>query len=175
MNKRPVQGRTLFSLLGVPWKLTDRSRQFIPTRLVFCMIIAFIIFRDEAVGVRVVYSLVYALLMMLTQCLHIVGHTITAKFVGAPMAANLILDTKILTYYPDDPPDLPARVHLGRTLGGPLMNAAVGLAALAFWSHFGGPILGFVTAVNLLLGVGILLPFPGMDGEVLWRELRRVN
>ena len=28
-------------------------------------------------------------------------------------------------------------------------------------------------AINLLLGIGILLPFPGVDGEVVWRELRR--
>ena len=53
------------------------------------------------------------------------------------------------------------------------MNTLAGLVSLAAWWFIGSHALLFFTAVNFLLGIGILLPFPGIDGEVIWRELRR--
>ena len=114
-------------------------------------------------------------LLLLSQFLHIVGHTLGSKFVGAPMDANLILDTKILTYYPNAPVSLPSGVHLGRALGGPPVNIFVSIVAVVAWTIIGGHVLLFFVLVNLVIGWGVLLPFPGVDGEVLWRELRRLS
>ncbi|MBI3537210.1 MAG: hypothetical protein HY070_06610 [Chloroflexi bacterium] len=54
------------------------------------------------------------------------------------------------------------------------MSLIIGLIALAAWNFFGGYLLAFLATVNLLVvGFGILLPFPNVDGQVIWRELRR--
>ncbi|HLF90801.1 MAG TPA: hypothetical protein VI451_17780 [Anaerolineales bacterium] len=41
---------TLFTLLSIPWKPTPKSWQFIPTRIVFCLILSFIFLRDESIS-----------------------------------------------------------------------------------------------------------------------------
>ncbi len=165
--------RTLFTLFDVPWQWTAQSWLFIPTRLVFCMLVALWLPHNESLITRVLYGVIYALLLLATQCLHIVGHTLSSKYVGAPLTANLILATKILTHYANDPADLPRRAHLGRALGGPLANLVVGSIAGLAWVWLDGHILLVFTVINWLLGMGVLLPFPGVDGEVIWRELRR--
>jgi hypothetical protein len=165
--------RTLFTLLGVPWKLTPKAWRFIPTRLGFGLVIALIFFQSESLGMRLAFGAMYALLLLASQCLHIIGHTLSSKWVGAPMTANLIEGTQITTYYADDPPRLPRRVHLGRTLGGPLMNAVVAAFAFVAWQINGSHIVLFTAAINLFLASMLLLPFKGIDGEIFWRELRR--
>jgi hypothetical protein len=100
-------------------------------------------------------------------------HTLSSKWVGALMTANLIEDTQITTYYADDPPLLPRRVHLGRTLGGPLMNVIIATFAFMAWQLNGGHILLFTATINFFLASMLLLPFKGIDGEIFWRELRR--
>ncbi len=62
---------------------------------------------------------------------------------------------------------------LGRALGGPLFSIAAGAIALGVWAGVEGTLLLFFALVNLLVGFGVLLPFPSVDGEVIWRELRR--
>jgi hypothetical protein len=165
--------RTLFTLLGVPWQWTPQACLFIPTRLVSCIVVALLLLQNESIGARIFGGVIYALLLLLTQCLHIVGHTLSSKYVGAPMRANLIIETKILTDYSHDPDDLPRRVHLGRALGGPLANIVVGASAAAAWAWLDGHVLFAFAVMNLLLGFSVLLPFPSVDGEVIWRELRR--
>lgn len=166
-------GRILFTLLGVPWKLTPKSLLFIPTRFGFSLLIALLLLQSYGFPQRILFGIVFTFLVILSQLLHIVGHTLGGYYVGAPMDANLILDTKILTYYHNDPEHLPRRIHLGRALGGPVLNAILSIGGLVGWLIGGGPILLFLTAVNLVLSFGVLFPFPGVDGEVVWRELRR--
>lgn len=137
------------------------------------MAVALVALRDEAVLTRIFFGLVYALVLALSQFLHIVGHTLSGKAVGALMTATLIEDRQITTYYADDSPHLPRRVHLGRTLGGPLMNFIVALLAFLAWQRISGHVLLFTTAINLFLASMLFLPFKGIDGEIFWRELRR--
>lgn len=138
------------------------------------MVIALLSLQNENVATRLLYALLFALLLLFSQFFHIVGHTLGGKFVGAPMNENLIVENKIWTRYDDNSRELPRRVHLGRALGGPLLSLIIGLIALAAWNFFGGYLLAFLATVNLLVvGFGILLPFPNVDGQVIWRELRR--
>ena len=166
-------GRTLFTVLGVPWKSSSKAWLFIPTRLGFSIVIALVFLQSYSISMRVMFGFLFASLLILSQFIHILGHTLSSKFVRAPMAANVILDTKILTYYPDDPENLPRRIHLGRALGGPILNGMTSLVGLIAWLNTGSHVWLFFTAINLVLSMGVLLPFPGVDGEVVWRELRR--
>jgi Zn-dependent protease len=166
-------GRTLFTVFGVPWKSSSKAWLFIPTRLGFSMVIALVFLRSYSIPERVMFGFLYAGLVVLSQCIHILGHTLSSKVVGSPMEANVILDTKILTYYPHDAEDLPRRIHLGRALGGPVLNGITALIGLIAWLLTGSHIWLFFTLLNLALSLGVLLPFPGVDGEVVWHELRR--
>ncbi len=168
-----VSGRTLFTLGGVPWKLTSKSPRYLPTRLAAGLVVAFVFLSYETLEARLLYGVMFGCLIVLVNFVHIVGHTLGGKTVGAPMDEALVLDTKIWTRYIDDPPDLPRRIHLGRALGGPLMSIAVGAISLGVWTSIGGTPLLFFAIVNLLLGLGVLFPFPSVDGEVIWRELFR--
>ena len=141
--------RTPFTLLGVPWTANAKSLQFPFTRVVF------------------------GLLTMLTQVLHIIGHTLGGKLVNASMAENFVTPISVLNVYRNDPPNLPSRAHLARVLGGPAMNLVVGVLTTAAWAAFGGYVLLYFGVLNLLLGLLILAPVSGADGEVLWRELCR--
>lgn len=171
-SSAPFQ-RTLFTFLGVPWKLTPKAWLFIPIRIGVGVAVALVALRDEAVLTRIFFGLVYALVLALSQFLHIVGHTLSGKAVGAPMTANLIEDKQITTYYADDSPHLPRRVHLGRTIGGPLMNFVIATLACLAWQITGGHLMLFTATINLFLASMLLLPFKGIDGEIFWRELRR--
>ena len=172
MIENPLQGRTLFTLFGIPWKLTKASRQFVPSRLAAGLIIAFIFMRTEPLGIRLTYGLAYGLILLLSQFLHIIGHTLGGKLVGHPMSANLIVAYQFTTYYADEPP-LPRRVHLTRTIGGPLINFIIAGLAFFAWQAFGEHTLLFTTIINLFLTALLFLPFKGIDGEIFWREIRR--
>jgi hypothetical protein len=165
--------RSLFTCLGVPWKLTPKAWLFLPTRLAFGLVVAFVFLQSESVATRLFFGAVYALLLLASQSLHIIGHTLSGQWVDAPMTANLIEDRQITTYYANDPPDLPARVHLGRTAGGPLMNFVVASLACVTWQIQGGHVLLFMTLINLFLASMLFLPFKEIDGEIFWRALRR--
>ena len=71
--------------------------------------------------------------------------------------------------------DLPRRVHLTRTIGGPLMNFVIAVGAYIAWQIYSGHILLFATIVNLLLSSLLFLPAKGFDGEIFWRELRQMG
>ncbi len=108
---------------------------------------------------------------------HALGHILGGKLVGSPMAELLLTATRGVNLYHGDQSALPGRVHLGRALGGPVLNLLVGLAFLALTPIAGeGPtqaLLSRLAAVNLFFGAGAFLPLPSVDGEVIWREVRR--
>ena len=172
MTDAPLQGRSLFTVLGIPWKLTPTSIQFIPSRLATGLIIAFIFLRAEPLEGRLSYGLVFGLTLLLSQFLHIIGHILGGKVVGHPMTASLIIGYQFTTYYADEPP-LPSRIHLTRTIGGPLMNFLIAAVAFIAWQIYGGHVLLFTIMINLFLTSVLFLPFKGIDGEIFWREIRR--
>jgi membrane-associated protease RseP (regulator of RpoE activity) len=116
------------------------------------------------------------LVVLAIQLLHELGHIVTARLAGGPMREIRFAAIRPLTLY-DDPPGLPARIHLGRAIGGPAANLAIGLAALPLWlaAAPGAPtfLLGVFTLVSIAFGLISLLPIPSVDGEVIWRSLRR--
>ena len=66
------------------------------------------------------------------------------------------------------------KVHLVRSLGGPLMNFMLGGLFLVLWDSVRSPALGFFAGANLVIGVIVLLPIPSVDGGVIWREILKL-
>ncbi len=117
-----------------------------------------------------------ALLHYFGEVWHQIGHASAARRTGFPMRAVALgwfLGTSI---YPAAEPELPARVHIRRALGGLPFSLALGAAAglifvllspedgLAYW------LAGFVCLENLLVfGLGALLPLGFTDGSTLMK------
>jgi Zn-dependent protease len=89
------------------------------------------------------------------------------------MSEAYITPILIETRYNNDPADLPDRIHLVRSLGGPIMNLILGLLSLIILGSAHNPALAFFAGANLLIAAIVLLPFPSVDGGVIWRELFR--
>jgi len=105
--------------------------------------------------------------------LHSVGHIIGGKLVGHPMDANLVTATRQINIYRGHQGHLPRRVHLGRALGGPVMNLLVGIIALIVGQAVEGQLIDAFGIINLVFAVLAFAPIPTVDGEVIWRELLR--
>ncbi len=167
------QRRTLFTLFDVPWTVTGDSWRFAASRLAAGLAASFIFLRTIPFGERLLYGLLFGLLLGLSNFLHILGHFISGKLAGAAMDENLVTPYSILTAYHEDPAEVPGRLHLARAAGGPLATLLLALASLAAWRLLGGPAWGFLAAANGLLFAMVILPLPGADGQVIWRELLR--
>ena len=116
-----------------------------------------------------------AALWWLIELVHQLGHAVTARGTGHPMAGIEFGQFALFarSIYPADEPDLPARVHILRALGGPAASLALGVAAglaallvpahgLAWWTAF------YIAAVStLVMGLGALLPLGFTDGSTL--------
>lgn len=124
---------------------------------------------------RVLYGVLFGILLIVTNALHSIGHIIGGKMVNAPMDELLVTASRHVNIYLNDPLDLPSRVHLGRALGGPVLNIGVGLIVFLVALIIGSAGLLFFSIANLGYGIGALIPARSLDGEVIWRELRRQN
>ena len=165
-------GKILFRLMGIPWTYNAKSWLFVMPKFVIGLIVAFIFLRELPFTNRIGYGLLYGLLLNAILVLHIIGHTISSKWVGAPMDENFITPQLIITTYHDEG-EVSKRVHLARAVGGPIMNICLGLAGLMVWFMVGGHVLLYFALANLILVAYILMPIRGVDGEVIWRELRQ--
>lgn len=163
----------LFSVMGVPFTADGRSWQFVPPKLVIGIIIAFITSPDLPLPERVLTGLIFGGLLLLVLALHILGHILSSKLVAPPMTEARITPILIETRYHDDPADVTSRVHLVRSLGGPIMNFALGGISLIVLENMQNPALAFFTWTNMAIGVIVLLPFASVDGGVIWREIFR--
>lgn len=174
MTEQPVSHRTLFTLFGIPFTVTSRSWQFVPPKLVIGVAVAFIFLPDEPAGYRLLWGLIFGILLVCVLCLHILGHIISSKSVSPPMTEAFITPVLIETHYQADPENLPGRIHLIRSLGGPIMNLVIGIIALLIWGSIGGYALLFFAGANFVILGMVLLPFKSVDGEVIWREVGRM-
>jgi hypothetical protein len=113
---------------------------------------------------------------------HAVGHIAGGTLVGSPMDELLFTSTRGVNIYHGDQSRLPGRVHLGRALGGPVLNllfaGAVALAlrllAPAGVPGLLGETLSSIYSTSFFIGLGgLLLPLPSVDGQVIWREVLR--
>jgi Zn-dependent protease len=120
----------------------------------------------------------FTIAVEIATVLHALGHIVSGKLVGSAMNALLITATRDVNLYDGDQSAIPGRVHLGRALGGPLGNLLIAGICLGFGpllaSGLGADLAASLISVNLFFGLGGLLPLPSVDGEVIWRELRRM-
>ncbi len=165
----------LFTFLDIPWNVTPLAWRVIPMNLIAGFLGTFIFMPFVDIGTRLIYGVLFGILLIATNSIHSIGHIIGGKFVGAPMDELLITASRQVNIYRNDPFDLPSRVHLGRALGGPVLNTTIGVILLIVALGIGSAGLMFFGVANLAFGIGALAPFPSLDGEVIWRELRRQN
>lgn len=104
---------------------------------------------------------------------HQLGHLASGRAVGAPMDADLLTATlPVNLYRKDEGRHYPSRVHLGRTLGGPVGNLLVGVAMLGLrYLGLNQPVVTAFAIINLLFAVVALVPLPTLDGGTVLREL----
>lgn len=126
---------------------------------------------------RIATSLISALAVELSITAHGFGHILSGRMIDSAMDELLLTTTRDITLYSGDQSRYPARVHIIRSLGGPLLNlvlAGVFHALLpATPAGWGRELAGYLASVNTVLGVGSFLPIPTVDGEVIWREVFR--
>lgn len=130
----------------------------------------------SAFAARAADALTFAVAGLLANVLHALGHVISGSLAGSPMDELLFTATRDANIYRGDQSGVRGRIHVVRALGGPLANLGVAAALAALGSVLGGagqPYLARSVGVNLAFGLGSLLPLPSLDGQILWRELRR--
>ena len=166
--------RTFLHAFGVDWSTTPSGWLTIPA-FGSLGLIAGLLWWNGPLAEKLGVGFLAGLVVLSIQVLHELGHVISARLVGAPMREVRFAAIRPLTLY-DDPPNLPNRAHLGRAIGGPAMNLALGLALLPLWSAttpgVASFLLGVFTLVSIAFGLISLLPIPSVDGEVIWRALR---
>ncbi|HYO87724.1 MAG TPA: hypothetical protein VER79_03700 [Candidatus Limnocylindrales bacterium] len=109
------------------------------------------------------------------EFLHHIGHAIAARHTGYPMQGIRfgMMGIVAMSVYPQDEPALPARIHIRRALGGPIISASIGLVLLALVVVAGDS--ASLTAYLLRLGLflcfmmsaGALMPVPNLDGGTI--------
>jgi Zn-dependent protease len=170
---RRVPRRRLFIWMGVPWEATPRAWISPFAFAFFGILLAFLAQADSRPAPRVLTGVGYGALLYAAEMVHTIGHIVSGRAVGSPMAANVLTATLHSNEYAPSAGPVPRHVHIGRAIGGPLANLAVGLLAAAVLSRVDSDWVRFFSQVNVLVGVSVLLPIPTIDGSVIWRELLR--
>lgn len=167
-----AQHRKLFAVLGVDYVATVWAWVNLPLMVIVGIVIALIFVPAEQLLAQIGVGIVYGLLIMVSSFCHGLGHILSSRFVNAPMKALITTATVYVTHY-ENVEEYPSRVHVGRSLGGPLLNLVLGLVTMAVYvfvvkNHF----LLLFGVVNLVFAVFTLLPIPSVDGDIILRELR---
>ncbi len=166
---RPV----MFTLFGLPWTRTPLTIPFALSRMALGLVAAWVLLPNDSPALRLFWGLVYGLVIIGVQIIHSVGHILASRRVSPPMREVRSLLIGFATLYPREVVPATSRVHLTRSLGVPIINLVVGIGALLVWGVIGGHLLSFFGWFNIALGLIALLPIPGIDGSVIWRELGR--
>ena len=123
-----------------------------------------------------------ALLHMLSELWHNIGHATAAKQTGYPMSGVCFVGPLATSLYPPDEPPLPPETHIRRALGGPiasgLLALGAGLLALAMQWVGGIPLMVATLAFldNLLVfTLGAFLPLNFSDGGTLLRYIKQTQ
>ncbi len=168
-NLDPSRQRKLFTLLGVAFRATPLFWVHYVLTLAAGLVLG-LAFAPGDTAARLLSGVGYGLLIELAYMLHEIGHILAARACGAPMTANVITATAMINTY-TDVQEQPSRVHIIRTLGGPLMNLVVFACALAINASAASHFLNVFAVANLILA-GAIAPIPSLDGAVIVRELR---
>lgn len=128
---------------------------------------------------RLYQAMIFTIAVEISTALHAFGHILSGKIVKSPMDELLITTTRDINVYNGDQSNVAGKVHLGRALGGPLLNIFVAgifyTLVLLFNQGFVANLLSSLISVNLFLGLGSFLPVPTVDGQVIWREIFRLT
>jgi hypothetical protein len=137
-------------------------------------------FFHASLAAGIVQGLVVTLIHWLSDLLHQLGHAIAARSTGYPMSGLRLWFLVSSGLYPLDEPELPARTHVRRALGGPIMSLIVtvitGVIALLMRNAVSPYtwIAVFAFLDNFLIfTLGAFLPLGFTDGSTLlrlWRE-----
>jgi hypothetical protein len=107
-------------------------------------------------------------------------HAWAAHRTGYPMDGMLFDWILARSLYPKDEPELPAKIHIRRALGGPIGNLALAIfAGIITWAlhPFGGLTYWFAMFLfleNLLVfSLGAMLPLGFTDGSELLKRWRQ--
>jgi hypothetical protein len=172
---RRVPRRRLFVLMGVPWEATSHAWVSLLIAAALGLLVVWLDSPGRAPAATILIGIGYGALLHLAEGVHTIGHTVSGRAVGSPMSANVLTATVHSNEYALSSDPVPGHVHIGRALGGPLANMAVGLVAvgLSVWidSHW----LRFFSLANLAVGMAALFPIRTLDGSVIWRELLRLK
>src|SRR5574337_780765 len=133
MRERSKSKRVLLTVLDVPVTVTAQSWLHAVSRLLLGIVVGWLLHAGASFGEWLAYGLLYGVLFLSVQPLHLLGHVLGSRMVAPPMNEARITPLAILTLYRNDPAELPGRVHLIRSLGGPLMNILVGTVSLLPW------------------------------------------
>jgi Zn-dependent protease len=115
----------------------------------------------------------YGAVLYAANILHSVGHVIAGRVVGSPVEAVLVTSTRDVMIYAQPGAAAPARRRLGRSLGGPAANLAVG-CALTLAGHLADASWMVVAGLmNVCIAIWTLMPVPSLDGWVIWSVLWR--
>jgi Zn-dependent protease len=115
----------------------------------------------------------YGFIVPLAAMSHNMGHFLGAEIARAPMDAFLLNASIPIDRYPEKDESVQlSPIHLVRASGGPLFSALVGTIALAINSVVNNAFIRFFGIMNWFIAIGAMVPVPGIDGAVWWRELR---
>jgi hypothetical protein len=171
-NIDPTARRRLFTWWGVEWLATRYAWLSLLTfGAVGLALAALLGGRPVAPGFWRA-GLAYGLLFYSTNVVHTLGHVLGGRLVGRPMQANLLTASFDVNVYTGDQSGYTRRVHLGRALGGPLLNLVSGLVSLALWRWLGWTWLLISGYMHLVGGLSTLFPIAPMDGWVIWQNSR---
>jgi Zn-dependent protease len=169
-NFTKAERTKFFSLLGVVFFRTKRTWLNLPIMLSTGILLAFIFSPGNTPQQKIIDGIFYGLLIMLTLFLHTLGHVISSRMVGAPTDYVLMTATVTIIQF-DDTEELPSRIHVGRSLGGPIANIILGIIFFALSQKTGNHFVNLFAWANIALGAVTILPIPTLDGPVIFREL----
>ncbi len=164
--------RNLFHVFGVSWSAT-RYAWVSPMFWAALGVVIALASQRNADGIEVlVAGFGYAAVLCGANIVHSVGHIIAGRIVGAPVEIVLVTSTRDVIIYRQAGAHAPDRRRLGRALGGPAANAALGCTLIAAGCMIEGSWFVIAGLMNVAIALWTLMPIPSLDGGVIWRMLR---
>ena len=171
-NTKKSHRKKTFTLFKVDYYITKRTWLNLPLMLSIGIVFALLFSPENQLILKLLSGAAYGLLIILSFFSHGLGHIISSKIVDAPVSSIIMTATVNIIQF-DDTDEKPSRIHIGRSLGGPIINLLLGFLAIAITQLAPQNIfLIFFGWLNIALGVITLLPIPSLDGPVIIRELR---
>lgn len=134
------------------------------------------------IGSALLGGFIAMLLHWLSDLWHQLGHAYIARSVGYPMKGLRIHWGLIGSSYPADEPELPARTHIQRALGGPIATLVLTVVAGILMSLLTpmGDLISYLSQFffweNLLVFlIGAFLPLGFTDGSTLLKWVPRLK